>query len=358
MIRRRRHNVGAAPGSLNPPEDANPTSVWVTCYDTDTFSESELAQGESVRSQRTDGQILWVDIRGLGNVDRIREIASELGIHPLAVSDMVNTPQRGKAHLYNDSLHVVTHAVADAEDATLEQVSLYLGHDFLVTVQERDDPDCFDAVRGRIRRSQGRVRSAGHPYLAFATLDLLTDAYFPILDNEQIALEKLEDAITDNAGSDELDTIHRRRKALNVLRRVLRQHRDAILASMSVDSPLYGPDVGIYMSDCLDHANHIVDSVETLAENTNALRDLHINLLSAKMNEVMKVLTIIATIFIPLSFFAGVYGMNFNTEKSGNLPELDLPYAYLLWWIVMGLMVLGMLYFFWRRGWLGGKRKK
>jgi magnesium transporter len=231
-----------------------------------------------------------------------------------------------------------------------------LGKNFVLTFQQQSG-DCFDPVRDRIRTRRGRIRNAGADYLVYALIDAVIDSYFPIVETFADHLEELEDQVATRQSPNVIDRIHEVRNDLLLLRRSVRPHRDALNELVRDEHPLICNETRVFLRDCYDHTIQLIDLLEVYREMCADLRDYYLSIVSNRMNEVMKVLTIIATIFIPLGFIAGLYGMNFNTSLPGNMPELNVPYGYVGAIAMMSLVALGMLAFFWRSGWIGTSRR-
>jgi magnesium transporter len=234
----------------------------------------------------------------------------------------------------------------------IEQVSFVLGKHYLLTVQEEPQRDCFGSVRDRIRTNKGMVRKSGSDYLAYTLLDAIIDGFFPVLEAYGERIEELEDEVVTNPTRQTLQKIYEVRRELLGLRRSIWPQRDAINSLIRDGSDLISPNVQIYLRDCYDHTIQVLDMVETYRELASGLMDVYLSSVGNKMNEIMKLLTVISSIFIPLTFIAGVYGMNFNTEKSPlNMPELNWYWGYPLCLGAMVVVAASLVYFFWRRGW-------
>ena len=234
-----------------------------------------------------------------------------------------------------------------------EQVSFVLGKHYLLTVQEEPEHDCFEGVRLRIERSKGIIRKQGADYLAYALLDAIIDGFVPVLELYGERLEELEEEVILNPTRKTLQQIYQVRRELLQLRRAIWPQRNAISSLIRDGSELIGTEVQIYLRDCYDHAVQVMDMVENYRELASGLMDVYLSAVSNKMNEIMKLLTVVSAIFIPLTFVAGIYGMNFNTERSPyNMPELNWYWGYPICLAVMAAIAFGLLFFFWRRGWL------
>jgi magnesium transporter len=237
------------------------------------------------------------------------------------------------------------------ESARTEQMSLFFGKDYVLTIQEQYG-DFFDPIRERVRSGRPRLRQGGTDYLVYALLDALVDSYFPVLQFLGQQLDEIEEEIHDNPDKSHSQRLNELKRDLVSLRRYVWPLREVVDAMIHEDNELVTDETRLYLRDCLDHAVHAYDLIESYREIANGLMDLYLSIMSQRMNEVMKVLTIIATLFIPLSFIAGLYGMNFDTSASRwNMPELSWPFGYPLVLAIMGLCGGGMLFYFWRKGW-------
>ncbi len=348
LFRKRRPPPGASPGTLVMPEAAPRPTIRIMDYGPDSFEEKELGSPAEIRPYLDDKTVTWVDVEGLGDEQVLREIGDIFGLHPLALEDVVHVPQRPKMESYETHEFIVTQMVMLADGRTMEteQVSLFLGRNFVLTFQERPG-DCFDPVRDRIRRGKGVSRKRGPDYLAYALLDAIIDNYFPALEVFGERIEALEDQVVANPSLKTIHGIYEVKRDLLALRRCIWPQRDAIGSLLRSESELISPPVRIYLRDCHDHAFQMMDVVETYRELAMGLVDVYLSSVSNRLNEVMKLLTIMSTIFIPLTFIAGVYGMNF-----AFMPELHWRWAYPAVLGVMAAATLGMLVYFKRRGWL------
>lgn len=348
----RRSKPGAVPGTIVSLDDASPTTMHYVAFSSGSHTETSLASIDDL--PKSHEGVRWLDVRGLADTATLKAIAREFGLHPLAMEDVVNVHQRPKVDTYDNHLFIVTRSVlgSSLDNVALEQLSMFLGPDFVVTFQERPD-DSFAPVRKRIRSKWGQIRNSKSDYLAYALLDMTIDRFFPIVEQLADRIDILEDSVDQESASGNLGSIHAIRNELLALRRCVRPQRDALNELIRSQHPLVSEGTRIYLRDCHDHASQLLDSIEVYREMCSSLRDYQMSMISNRMNEIMKVLTVISTIFIPLSFIAGVYGMNFNTSEPGNMPELNVPYGYVG---VLGIMALiggGMISYFWRRGWLG-----
>lgn len=344
-----------APGSLIEPEGAPVPVISVMAYDQTRLVERTLDEVEEINAYVRDYPVVWVNVDGLGDAALLRKLGEIFGFHALALEDVLNTRHRPKAEAYDESIFVVTRMVSVRNGALdLEQVSLFFGDRFVVSFQERPG-DCLEPVRERIRKGGTRIRFMGADYLAYALIDAIVDAYFPVLEHYSEELNDAEDSVIADPENHTVERIHALKRDFQVLRHGIWPFREA-LRDLSGEMPFIRDETRLFLRDCHDHVIQIVDILETFRERAAGLTDLYLSSLSNKMNEVMKVLTVIATIFIPLSFIAGVYGMNFDPDASPlNMPELNWYLGYPFALGLMFLVAVGLLYFFRRRGWMGGK---
>jgi len=346
---------GSAPGTLSIESGATPPTIVLIDYNQTHATRMQVETPEAIAPYLDTQSVSWVDVQGLGNEDILQRLGNVFHLHPLVLEDVVNVPQRPKIEDYEDQLLIVTRMVMLREGTqgfTSEQVSLVLGKHYLLTVQEEPEYDCFNPVRQRIRANKGTIRSQGADYLAYALLDALIDGFFPVLEVYGERIETLEDEVVVSPTRQTLEKIHQIRRELLSLRRSIWPQRDAINTLIRDSSELISNDVRIYLRDCYDHVVQLLDMVETYRELASSLMDVYLSSVSNKMNEVMKTLTVISTIFIPLTFVVGIYGMNFNPEASPfNMPELNWYWGYPAIWAVMVGIAAGLIYFFWRRGW-------
>ena len=353
--------VGMAPGTLVIDEDASPTRLTLIDYNSGKASRKILRSPEAAANYLDTESISWIDLQGLGNEDILNRLGHVFHLHPLVLEDVVNVPQRPKIEYYNDQLLIITRMVMltsnqteadEAPEFESEQLSFVLGKNYLLTVQEELNQDCLDPVRHRIRQNQGLIRGAGADYLAYALLDAVIDAYFPVLEEYGEYIESLEDEVIFNPTRQTVQKIYRVRRQLMSLRRSIWPQRNALSQLVRDGSDLIHPDVRVYLQDCYDHVVQVLDILETYRELTANLMDVYLSSVSNRMNEVMKTLTVISAIFIPLTFIVGVYGMNFNHDVSPwNMPELQYYWGYPLCWGLMIAIALSLTYYFWRKGW-------
>ncbi|MEE3716986.1 magnesium/cobalt transporter CorA [Tumidithrix elongata RA019] len=349
------HEPGSPPGTLIIDEDATVPNIFLIDYAADTAVGVQLSTPEDCIPYLDTTSVSWVDVQGLGSEDVLVRLGQVFQLHPLALEDVVNIPQRPKVEEYDDQLLMIMHMVIpkpDRQGFTSEQVSLIVGKHYLLTVQEEPETDAFEPVRQRIHRDRGTIRSQKSDYLAYALIDAVIDGFFPVLEDYGERLEELQDEVVDKPTQNTLDKIHKIKRELLQLRRAIWPQRDAIGALIRDDSPLIRKSVRVYLRDCYDHTVQLIDMVETYRELASSLMEVYLSSINNNINETMRILTVISTVFIPLTFIAGVYGMNFDTSVPGNLPELKLPYGYAMCWGVMLTIAGGLLFYFGRKGWL------
>lgn len=352
-----KENPGASPGTLRIESDEKPRIILLD-YNSTRLIEKELGSiDECIPYLEADGEsITWIDIRGIGNAPTFHRLAEIFKIHPLALEDLVNTPQRPKTEIYPEQ-HIFVSRMVTLRDTGLqtEQFGILFGKGFVVTVQEEPEVDCLDPVRSRIRQNRGLIRKVGSDYLAYALLDAVIDGFYPVLEAYG---ERLDDLEMEVLGSQQLhptDIFDIKRELLQ-LRRAIWPQRDLLAQLLRDESPHIKEETRRYYRDTYDHSVQIMDMVETFREIASSLMDLHMTGVSNRMNEVMKVLTVVSTIFLPMTFVAGVYGMNFDTQRSKyNMPELEWPFGYPFSLALMAISASVLLLYYRSRGWIGGR---
>ena len=314
-------------------------------YSQDRLDEFHALTLADLPALKKRGGTLWLDIAGLGDASVIEQVGELFGLHRLALEDVMNNHQRAKVESYGDVLFIVVRMPEMESGLEPDQLSLFLGKDFVVSFQGRIG-DCFDPIRERLRNPTGRLRARGADYLAYALIDSVVDSYFPVLESLGERLEALEDEVLLSPTTGAIPRIHGIKRELISLRRASWPQREALQALIREQSPLIHADTRLYLNDCYDHTVQVMDLLESYRELGSSLLEVWLSSNSNKLNEVMKVLTIISTIFIPLTFIAGVYGMNFK-----HMPELEWAWAYPVCLLVMLLAALAMMYWFMSKGW-------
>lgn len=354
IIRVSQFNLGAAAGVPHFEKDAKAPNLHIMGYDSTEIQEAEIHHTDELISWLERWPVVWLDVDGVEHEPTLNEIVKIFKIHKLAYEDIVHLRQRPKLDSYEDQLFLVCKMFSRADDVDGEQLSIILGTRFVITFQEKQDGDCFAPIRERIRKG-GRVRSHGPDYLTYSILDSIIDYYFPLLEVQGDRLMDLEERVMSSPGPDFVHKIHKLKRDLLIFKRSAWPLRDVVHALIRDAPPaLVKDEARLYLRDCYDHVVQIVDLIETYREISGGVMDIYLSQTSHEMNNVMRTLTVISTIFIPLTFIAGVYGMNFNTEVSGwNMPELNAKYGYFLTMCAMFMLAMGMLWLFWRKGWLG-----
>ncbi len=353
---KRRTPPGASPGMIVVDPAAPAPEVSVMAYGQNKLVEETNPSLARIAELRKAHPVVWIHVAGLGDAKLIRELGDYFHLHPLALEDVVHVHQRPKLEPYAEQLFIVARMVTLSDVIRSEQMSLFLGEGYVLTFVE-DPGDVFDPVRQRIRSASGKIHARPAAYLSYALLDAVIDAHFPVLEELGERLEVLEDMIVLQPEPTTIAKIHDIKREMRVMRREMWPLREVCgrLSREHLDG--IDDDVRLFFRDCYDHTVQIIDLIETYRELGADLTDLFLSSQSNRLNEIMKVLTFIATLFMPLSFIVGIYGMNFNTELPGNMPELNIPYAYVGVWVVMIVVTLGMLWFFYRQGWIGRKAR-
>jgi len=345
----RRTLPGSEPGVLVSDQSKHPTTFRIMVYGEGELVEKSLDRPDQIPNPR-QGQVLWVDVTGLANADVIEAIGNRFNLHSLALEDVLHIHQRAKTEEYTETLFVVARMLYPNQIRHSEQVSLFLGKNFVITFQE-DPGDCFNSLRERIRQ-KGRIQTRSADYLLYGLLDAIIDAYFPQLERIGAELDEIDVQITANHGRYHLGRLHEIRRELIALRKLLWQHRDALNALVRQESELITNETQIYLRDCLDHVVQLMDVSENDRDSCIGLQDLYLTELGQRTNDIMRVLTLFSSLFLPMTFIAGVYGMNFNTQSSPyNLPELNWYYGYPFSLALMGLTGILLMALFWFRGW-------
>lgn len=340
---------GSEPGTLIIEPDAKPSRIILIDYDEDNAIRKMDITPNACAPYIGTNTVSWMDIQGLGSETVLKQVGEIFNLHPLLLEDVVNVPQRPKLEDYNNQLLVISHMVRLKEDESgfdTEQVSFVLGKRYLLSFQEEELQDCFEIVRDRIRTSQGRVRKSGADYLTYLLLDTIIDGYFPVVEHYEDRIEALEDVIISNPDRDTMQEIYDVRRELLALRRLIWPMRNVLNLLMRDHHGIVSDEVQIYFRDSYDHVIQILEIIEAYRELAASLMDVYMSTMGNKLNEIMKFLTVISTIFIPLTFIVGVYGMNFE-----NMPELKGEWSYFMVWLVMLGVAGGLIFYFWRKGW-------
>jgi len=356
MIRLRYHAPGTPPGTLLPAEGVKPGPCVITLlrYSESDFLETQCASFEELERLLLPDHVNWINIDGLGDVQTIQKLGARFGIHQLALEDVLNTTQRPKAEHFGDHLFIVSEMIyAESETRiAVEQLSIFLTSSHIITIQEESGHDVFEQVRARLRAGRGFARKMKADYLAYALLDATVDHFFPLLESCGDAIEEIEDCLLEKPSRDALKRLYENKRILLQLRRAAWPQREIFSTLIRDDSDLISAQTKIFLRDCYDHSTQIIDILESYRDIAAGLMDVYLSSLGFRTNEIMRVLTVVSVLFIPLTFLAGVYGMNFNPDKPLNMPELNWPFGYIYFWCLCAVIVTGMVIFFRRRNWL------
>lgn len=349
MSDQQRKNTGLAPGSLifTGQKRIEEPNVHVMTYDQESISEYQSSQ--SIPREINSGGIAWYDLKGIHDVNLIRQIGVDFGIHPLILEDILDIQQRPKYEEYQEGVFLTAKALYwDESQETIKQehISIYFSENFLFSFQE-DNDDLFVKIRERLKSPGNKFRQRKTDYLAYALLDSLVDAYYLVLDALDNKARNLEKKILENANEELKLDLYEIRNHLLILRKQLLPLREAVHLFSKSDSPLIEENTRLFLRDLFDHTLQITDTLDTQRDLVNGLRDLYLSEISYRMNKVMQLLTIISTIFIPLTFLVGVYGMNFK-----NMPELTYHNGYYYLWFLMFVIAIVMMLYFRRKRWL------
>lgn len=346
-------------GAIQRPADADKQQkpvITLMEFDAGFLNELKYDRVDDVFVCRDNPHVSWINIDGLGDEDALHRLADHFGLHPLAVEDVLHTEQRPKLEEFPGHLFVVAQMVYLGKDRAIrgEQVSMFLGKNYLITLQEESEYDVFDTVRARVRREGSMVRQSGPDLLGAALLDAVIDQFFPVLETLGEAIEEFEEEVLRHPQQGNLRRLHDFKRTLLQLRRSAWPQREVLGALGRDETGLIQQKTKPYLRDCYDHTIQMMDMIESDRDVLAGLMDLYISSLSIRTNEIVRVLTVVSAIFIPLTFIAGVYGMNFDTQAGPlNMPELHSPHGYLICWAVMIVIAVVQLIFFYRKGWLG-----
>jgi magnesium transporter len=342
---------GAAPGALEfvGVQKLDDVRLRLIDFDESEVKESELADISDCFPMRETPTVTWINVDGLHDTDLIERLGEGFGLHPLLLEDIVNTTQRPKFEDFGDYVFIAMKLMSynkDTHHVHQEHLSIVIGPHWVISFQERVG-DVFEPVRNRIRSGKGRIRRMGTDYLAYCLMDAVVDNYFVTLEAIGERLESLDEELMGNPTTETLSSIHRMKRETIILRRTIWPLREVVSGLDRSESKMVKKATAMYIRDLYDHTIQVADTVDTFRDIISGMMDLYLSMVSNRMNEVMKVLTIIATIFIPLTFIAGIYGMNFQ-----NMPELGWHYAYYGVWVVILLVGLTMVLYFRRLRWI------
>ena len=351
MMQKKSQTIGLSPGSLIHLGERREEKIKLSIidYDPENLNVRELRSVEEAYSFRESSTVSWLNIAGLHDTDSLQKIGNHFGIHPLVMEDVLNTGHQPKSEIYDNYLFFIIKMITYKDEKKrleYEQVSLVLGENFLISFQEKDG-DLFNPVRQRIETTKGRLRRQGADYLLYALLDVIVDNYYLVLEKLATNIEDLEARALTEPEKELVHEIQILKSEVVLLRKSVWPLREAIDDMMVEDSSLITSFTLPYLHDLYDHTIHVIDTIETFRDMISGLMDVYLSSLSIRMNDIMKVLTIIATIFIPLTFIAGIYGMNF-----ANMPELNWSLGYPLIWLIMLATSGALLLYFKKKGWI------
>ena len=343
--------IGLPPGTLVHVGDNKLEKSLITIFDYDLnhYEERTAETIEESFAFRDKPSITWINIDGIQEMEVIQKIQTHFKIHPLVLEDILNTQQRPKMEDHGEYIYMILKMLyvdSDSGEIKSEQISLILGLNCVISFQETVG-DIFDPIRDRIRNLKGRVRKAGADYLAYVLIDSIVDNYFLMLELLDNQIEKLEDNILKNPKPEYAHEIHQLKREVIYIRKQIWPLREMISNLQRCESSLIKKDTLIYLEDIHDHAVQVVDTIESFRDILGGLHDIHLSNVSNKLNEAIKVLTVISTIFMPLTFLVGVYGMNFR-----HMPELEWRYSYPILWIIIIILAGGMYRFFKNKNWV------
>ena len=373
----RRTEPGAAPGQVIADPSQPKPRINVLAYGAGEAVEMQVRSPEEAKSLVGRRPMTWINVEGLGDAKTIEQFGELFNLHRLALEDTINVHQRAKVEIYGDEpnrkqpdsanaaptdtavLFVVlrmVHCESDNDDRCgTEQVSLFVGPNWLISFQQGRPGDSFNRVRARLREGSGKIRALGSDYLAYTLIDAVIDNYYPVLEVYAERLDELEEMVIDPVGRQVMDQLHTVKADLLILRRAIWPLRDAIALLAREENARVSDNTRLFLRDCYDHIVQVVELIETYRELTADLRDLYMSSISNRINETMRILTIFSTFFIPLTFIVGIYGMNFDSENGAkplNMPELHWYWGYPMVWASMLICSTSMLVYFYKRGWI------
>lgn len=353
VFTKRNPDVGARPGTLVIPETSPTPRVRMIRFGATEVQDASFDSGETdgLAQALDENFVTWIDVQGFGDRELLKHFGETFGLHPLLLEDIVNMPQRPKAEAYGDQLLIIVRMVhpLSSGKVILEQVSVIVGKTYVLTFQEHYG-DVFDPVRKRINDETSMVRKHGPDFLAYALIDTVIDGYYPVLEEIGDHLEDLETDVVSNPSPQLLSRLNQFKNQLVNMRRGIWPQREAIGQLARGDEGAISKEVRLHLRDTYDHCVQITEVTEMYREMVTGLMGVYLSAIANRTNEVMKILTITATLFIPLTFMAGIYGMNFD-----HMPELHNKWGYPIFWCVMIVVTAFMMIFFYRRGWIGNR---
>src|SRR6056297_376704 len=350
IAEKRASKAGQPPGSLIYLDDDKKEEIEISYidYDQEIYKEKVVKDISECENLKESDTVTWINVIGLSDVEKIEKICNLFNIHPLVQEDIIHVHQRPKMEEHKDSLYIVLKMLnynESEEDIEVEQVSIVVGDNYVITFQERAG-DVFDPIRKRLKNEKGRIRTMQADYLAYTLIDVIVDNYFIILEKIGDKIEIIEEELVNQPSDDTLQKIYKYKNEMIFLRKSVWPLREVINGLEKSDTKFINSSVKLYLRDVYDHTIQVIETVETIRDMLGGMLDIYLSSISNKMNEVMQVLTIIATIFIPLTFIAGIYGMNFE-----YMPELGWRNGYFIVWFVMIAIAAYMVYFFKKKDW-------
>ncbi len=350
IVKSRLKTIGLPPGSLVHIGDKKRDTAVITLieYGEDTFRQNNISSKNLSEINQSEGKALWLNIEGLNETEVLAEIGGKFGLHPLVMEDILNTDQRPKIEFNQDYMYISAKMLSydrKLGEFDIEQISLVLGKNFVISFCEKDT-DIFAPVIKRLSLSAGRIRKLGTDYLMYCLLDIIVDNYFTVLEDFSEEIEVAEDELIVQSTSKTLKTIHKLKRQVLFLHKAVWPLRDVLSSLERGESELINESTNIFIRDLYDHVVQAMDTTETIRDILSSMLDIYLSSTSNRMNEIMKVLTIISTVFMPLSFIVGIYGMNIR-----YMPELGWPYMYPVLWLVMIVIGASMLYYFRKKKW-------
>lgn len=351
--RSRKAQVGKSPGTLVADPNALKSKVLVMAFDATHLEEFENPGIAKINELMIKYPTTWIQVIGVGDTELIQEFGKNFDLHRLTLEDVVSVEQRPKVEHYGDLLFMIGRVIESIEECRdNNQISFFLGSRFLLTFQEKEFTG-LQSVKNRIRNKVGRLRLSGPDYLCYTVLDCMIDQYFPVIEQIAEQLDTLEESLFVTSQQQVSQKLHRLKHDLLGMRRTVWPLRDMLSNMLRESSPRFAEETKIHLRDCYDHTVQMIELLENYRELSASLMDLSVSMMSHRLNEGIRILTVISTVFIPLNFIAGVYGMNFNTDiSSWNMPELNWTWGYPFALGLMTMVTLIQIYAFWRKGWL------
>ncbi len=351
LVKERSKKSGLPPGTMVHigEKKSEKTNITIINYNENTFQEIKANTVEECFAFKNSSGITWIDVDGVHDIEIIQKLGECYGLHPLVLEDILNTDQRPKLEDYEGYLYIVIKMLIPGKEATIatEQISLILGENFVISFQEGIKGDVFNPIRERLRNSRGRIRSMSADYLAYSLIDAIIDNYFIFIEQIGEKIENLEDELVTNPLSKTLHQIHALKREMIFLRKAVWPLREVISLMEREESPLIKDTTKIYLRDVYDHTIQVIDTIETSRDMLSGMLDIYLSSMSNRMNEIMKFLTIIGTIFMPLTFIVGLYGMNFE-----HMPELKWKWGYFAVLGIMSAIGIFMVIYFKKKKWL------